>query len=148
RDYTVFVSEDGGPFTAWLSNTEQTSENFVGTCGRAYAFYTVARDAAGNLEDLPSAPDATAERLGPCDLAIINVNAPANVTLSSKKDRVTKRLSVRIQNRGEHPETIPDVGVLARLVKLDVESLGACPSPTAMLQPKAIGRQFPVTLKS
>lgn len=49
-DYTVYVSDDGGPFTAWRSNTAETSGVFEGQVGHTYGFYTVARDCAGHLE--------------------------------------------------------------------------------------------------
>ena len=49
-DYTAFVSENAGSFTPWLV-TPDPSANFVGTCGKSYAFYIVARDLVGNVED-------------------------------------------------------------------------------------------------
>jgi WD40 repeat protein len=59
KDYTIYVSENGSPFTAWLSNTTTTSGTFTGQGGKTYAFYSVARDQAGNVEDIPSGPDAS-----------------------------------------------------------------------------------------
>ncbi|MBI3799873.1 MAG: hypothetical protein HY268_23230 [Deltaproteobacteria bacterium] len=58
-DYTIFVSENGGPFTEWLSNTSDTSAMFPGEAGKTYAFYSVVRDQTGNLEDAPPVADAT-----------------------------------------------------------------------------------------
>jgi hypothetical protein len=58
-DYTIFVSEDGGPFTPFLSNTTDTAATFSGQPGKSYAFFSVARDRAGNVEDPHPAPDAT-----------------------------------------------------------------------------------------
>ncbi len=63
-DYTVFVSEDGGPFTPFLINTTATSGDFTGKPGRTYAFYSIARDQTGNLEDRPPQPDAVTQVLG------------------------------------------------------------------------------------
>jgi hypothetical protein len=57
-DYTIFVSENGGSFVTWLTNTDATSASFAGQSGKTYAFYSVARDRAGNLEEEPPAPDA------------------------------------------------------------------------------------------
>jgi hypothetical protein len=57
-DYSVFVSEDGGPFTPWLTEVASTSESFLGQAGKSYAFYTVARDLAGNVEDPQEIPSA------------------------------------------------------------------------------------------
>ena len=59
KDYTIFVSENGGAFTEWLRNTTATSATFTGQPGKSYAFYSVARDQAGNVEDAPTGPDAT-----------------------------------------------------------------------------------------
>jgi len=50
RDYSVFASEDGGPFTPWLTNTAATGAMFLGEDGRTYEFYSTARDLAGNVE--------------------------------------------------------------------------------------------------
>jgi hypothetical protein len=56
-DYTVFVSENGGPFTPFLADTTDTSAMFTGQTGRTYAFYSVARDLVGNEESPPATPD-------------------------------------------------------------------------------------------
>jgi hypothetical protein len=58
-NYSIFVSENGGPYQPWFLNTPFTTATFVGQGGRTYTFYSVARDAAGNLEDVPAGPDAT-----------------------------------------------------------------------------------------
>jgi hypothetical protein len=64
-NYTIFVSEDGGPFTALLSNTTDTSTTFIGQVGTNYAFYSTARDLVGNVEERPLVPDAMT-RVGGC----------------------------------------------------------------------------------
>ncbi len=56
--FTIWVSEDGGPFGVWLANTTSTSATYVGEPGRTYAFYSVALDNAGNAEAAPATPDA------------------------------------------------------------------------------------------
>ena len=57
-DYTIYVSVDGGDFSVWLPNTNLTSAIYVGEAGRDYAFYSVARDNAGNIEAISVTPDA------------------------------------------------------------------------------------------
>ena len=57
--YTIYVSEDGGPFTPWLAATTQTSATFTGVDGDAYRFFAQATDNAGNQEALESAAEAT-----------------------------------------------------------------------------------------
>jgi len=56
-NYTVYASVDGGSWEAWLGPTTAAEAPFQGQCGHSYAFYSVARDAAGNLEPPPSVPD-------------------------------------------------------------------------------------------
>ena len=45
--YDVYVSTNGGDFTAWLEDTAETSADFDGEDGSTYAFYCTAQDAAG-----------------------------------------------------------------------------------------------------
>ena len=59
KDYSVFVSEDGEPFTIWQPNTTKTSGIFAGENGKNYAFYSVARDLTNNIEDAPSGQDSS-----------------------------------------------------------------------------------------
>ncbi|HEX3086623.1 MAG TPA: DUF4214 domain-containing protein, partial [Pyrinomonadaceae bacterium] len=58
RDYTVFVSANGGPFTVWLADTTDTSRYFYGNASTSYSFYTIARDLAGNTQTAKTAADA------------------------------------------------------------------------------------------
>ncbi len=57
--YTVYVSDDGGPYTAWQENTTLTSAPFSGQTGHTYAFYSVASDNAGNVQATPTGAQAT-----------------------------------------------------------------------------------------
>jgi uncharacterized repeat protein (TIGR01451 family) len=58
RDYTIYVSDNDGSFAAWLTNTKLTTATYTGLPGHRYAFYSLARDNVGNLEDDQAAPDA------------------------------------------------------------------------------------------
>jgi hypothetical protein len=62
-DYTVYASEEGGPPTPWMEQTTATSGTFTGQTGKSYAFFSVARDLVGNVQDMPATPDTTT-RLG------------------------------------------------------------------------------------
>ncbi|MGE3311392.1 MAG: putative Ig domain-containing protein [Limisphaerales bacterium] len=53
--FDVFVSIDGGPFTAWIEKTTQSGAIYPGLPGRRYGFHTVAVDKAGNREAAPAA---------------------------------------------------------------------------------------------
>ena len=57
--YDIFVSDNGGPVTAFQTATTQTSASFTGVVGHTYAFYSVATDNAGNRETAPGTPQAT-----------------------------------------------------------------------------------------
>jgi hypothetical protein len=58
KDYSVFVSEQAGPFEEWLRNTTQTSAAFSGTRGKSYSFYSIGRDHTDNREDALGSGDA------------------------------------------------------------------------------------------
>ncbi len=57
--YSIFLSIDGGPFTAFITNTTQTSTTFTGQSGHTYGFYSVATDEAGKVQPTPTAEQAT-----------------------------------------------------------------------------------------
>ncbi|HNN82512.1 MAG TPA: tandem-95 repeat protein, partial [Accumulibacter sp.] len=56
-DYTIYVSVDGGAFSIWLLNTPSTEAIYTGHRGHTYAFYSTARDNAGNEEEAPADAD-------------------------------------------------------------------------------------------
>ncbi len=57
--YNIYVSDNGGPFTSWLSADTQTSATFAGVNGHTYGFYSVATDSAGLIQSLPAGAQAT-----------------------------------------------------------------------------------------
>ena len=59
RDFSIYASDNGGPYTAWLTNTTVASGVYTGAPGHVYAFYSQARDLAGNVEAAKALPDAT-----------------------------------------------------------------------------------------
>ena len=59
RDYSVYVSDNGGAYTNWIADTSATRANFTGVNGHTYRFYSVARDLAGNTEAAKTAAEAT-----------------------------------------------------------------------------------------
>ena len=60
-DFTVYVSDNGGPYTAWLQDTTLTSAPFVGQDGHTYGFYSVATDNAGNVQAPPTTAQANTQ---------------------------------------------------------------------------------------
>ncbi len=67
-DYNIYVSDDGGPFTLWQSDTSVTTAIYTGQVGHNYAFYSVATDYLGLVQPTPKAPQAT--------IAVINTAPP------------------------------------------------------------------------
>jgi hypothetical protein len=59
QDYTVYSSDNSGPFTAWQTNTAATSATFTGVVGHTYRLYSIARDFVNNVESPKFAPEAT-----------------------------------------------------------------------------------------
>jgi hypothetical protein len=103
-DYSIFVSENDGPFTVWLQNTRATDATFQGRSGAVYGFYSVARDHTGNTETAAPTPDAMTQVL-PLSLAG-NVNvlggSPENVLLvNGAPGDETRRIRLRPGERME-----------------------------------------------
>jgi hypothetical protein len=59
RDYSVYVSENNGPFTPFVLHTANTSSMLNGAVGSTYAFHSVARDLAANIEEAKTVAEAT-----------------------------------------------------------------------------------------
>jgi hypothetical protein len=59
RDFTIYASDNGGPFTPFQTNTTATSATFTGQIGHTYGFYSVARDLVGNGEAPKPAAETT-----------------------------------------------------------------------------------------
>jgi hypothetical protein len=56
---TIFVSDTGGAYAPWLTNTTAASAIYNGVAGHTYAFYSQATDLVGNVEATKSSPDAS-----------------------------------------------------------------------------------------
>jgi len=57
--YTIYVSDNGGAYKAWQTDTAATAALYTGGYGDTYSFYSVATDALGNVQVIPSAAQAT-----------------------------------------------------------------------------------------
>ena len=75
--YNVYVSDNGGPFTLWQSDTTATSATFTGVAGHTYGFYSVATDNVGNVQATPTAAQATTLVMTQPSLQPTNVSAVA-----------------------------------------------------------------------
>jgi hypothetical protein len=59
QNYTIYVSEDGGPFSEFQSHTAEVSAGFSGRRGHTYSFYSRATDSFGQVEDAPTTADTS-----------------------------------------------------------------------------------------
>ena len=57
-DYLIYVSTNGGTFSLW-ADTSATSAVFHGEPDSTYAFYSVARDMAGNIQNTPDSAETS-----------------------------------------------------------------------------------------
>jgi RHS repeat-associated protein len=57
-DYDIYVSDNGGAFTPWLTAATTTSGAYPGANGHTYGFYSVAHDNVGNVEPTPAVAEA------------------------------------------------------------------------------------------
>jgi hypothetical protein len=92
--YTIFVSQNGGAYTPWLTSTALTSAMYPGTPGSSYAFFSEAQDAAGNSEALKTTADAGTAvptvSAPVASLSAASLNFPATtVTTSSSPQSIT-----------------------------------------------------------
>lgn len=76
--YTIYVSIEGGEFQAWLEDTILTEATYTGQPGRSYAFYSIAKDNAGNVEVAPDVPDAQIRVAG-------SVSTPGTLAFSASQ---------------------------------------------------------------
>jgi hypothetical protein len=57
-NYTIYVSDNGGPFAPWLANVTYTQAYYTGSLLHTYGFYSIATDNAGNVENPKTAAEA------------------------------------------------------------------------------------------
>ena len=57
--YDVYVSDNGGLYHLFQDGTTSSSALFTGAAGHTYSFFSIATDAAGNVEANPAGADTT-----------------------------------------------------------------------------------------
>jgi RHS repeat-associated protein len=83
--FDVYVSDNGGDFTLWQSDTTATSATFTGAAGHTYAFYSSAFDNAGNAQAPPTGAQVTTkvDAVAPAStVAPLPAASPASFTVS------------------------------------------------------------------
>jgi hypothetical protein len=66
KDFTIYVSRDGSPYSIWRQNTIATTDTLVPPGDHhphTYAFYSEAHDTCSNVEEAPLGADATTQSL-------------------------------------------------------------------------------------
>jgi hypothetical protein len=99
--YDVYVSDNGGPFTAFQTGTTRTSATFTGQDGHGYAFYSIAADNVGNRQATPAGPQAsTVVLLPPVPLPPVPilpmVVRPVGVSLGTRGHGPKRTLMARV----------------------------------------------------
>jgi len=62
--FTIYVSDNGGPYAVWLKETTNTFGTYTGLAGHTYTFYSIARDLVGNVENTKSLAEGTTRVTG------------------------------------------------------------------------------------
>lgn len=81
QDFTVYASDNGGPFTAWLTNTTSTQATYTGVGGHTYGFYSIAKDFVGNVEGGKMSAEATTRVLSDTTPPVISGMPAVGCTL-------------------------------------------------------------------
>ena len=99
--YTVYVSDNGGPFEVWLANTDLTEAPFIGEPSHTYAFYAIARDNTGNVEEVPAEPDTITTLPGPAGITVVPVSG-----LTTSEDGSSATVAIVLDSIPTAPVTI------------------------------------------
>ncbi|WP_208492247.1 putative Ig domain-containing protein [aff. Roholtiella sp. LEGE 12411] len=118
-NYTIYVSDNGSPFTPWLENTTLTEASYIGEPGHTYAFYSVARDNAGNSQAVPSTAQATIQILGANVPPVLALNQGLTLNEQATGAIANTQLQVTDVDKSTTQVTytltdIPDNGTLLR----------------------------------
>ena len=101
--FNVYISDNGGDFQPWLANTPLTTRQFIGFMGHVYAFYCVATDNAGNVED----KDPIAE------VATLTIGTPtpptSNLLINIIPNPATEKVTIQITAPQSLPNTTIEV---------------------------------------
>ncbi len=85
--YSIYVSDNGGAYKPFVTNTTKTSAVFTGQVNNTYAFYSVATDRLGVAQPAPTAAQATTKVVLPPVVTLAHVQ-----DITNKKHQVTEVL--------------------------------------------------------
>jgi hypothetical protein len=123
QDYTIYASDSGGPFIAFLVNTAATSASFTGEAGHTYGFYSIARDLVGNVENPKTAAEATTQATeGGAPTFTL---APASLNFGSViVGSTTASKTVKLTHKGP---TVPTLAISSVTTSGDYSQTNDCP---------------------
>ncbi len=87
ESYTIFASENDGPFNSIISLISDTSSLFQGEQGKTYRFICIATDTAGNVEVQSPAPEAVTTIPNP-SFNIVGIPSAGNTVTINMNDIV------------------------------------------------------------
>jgi len=137
--YSVYVSDDGGSYTQFQTNTTATSATFTGQIGHTYGFYSVATDNVGNVQPTPLVAQATTTVVSPLSitsLAAVSPN-PRNTPVSSIDVTFSEPINLGTLTAGtlsltdNGGATLINSGVSLTLVSGDTYAIGGLAGLTA-----------------
>lgn len=99
QNYSLFVSDNGAPYTAWQTNTTATSAVYNGQAGHTYAFYSQAQDRVGNVEPAKTLADVTTSVNSTA--ACNGVPALSGAITDKSVSGATITISLQLMNNGQ-----------------------------------------------
>ncbi|MBW4429181.1 MAG: tandem-95 repeat protein [Nostoc desertorum CM1-VF14] len=93
-DFTIYVSDNGKSFVSWLENTTLIEATFSGQPGHTYAFYSVARDNAGNAQEVPTQSQASTKVANGNNNPALAVNQGLTLNEEGTADITTTQLQI------------------------------------------------------
>jgi len=97
KSFTIYYSDNSGPFEPWLTNTAHVAATFQGQLGHSYGFYSIAQDLVGNIEPSKSSAEASTEVASTAACGPPSLSGTASVTSFSGG---TLTLSLQLTDTG------------------------------------------------
>jgi hypothetical protein len=137
--FTLYVSDDGGPFTPFATVTPtDPSALFTGQPGHTYGFYSIATDNAGNVQPTPTAAQQTVQITSSVSISsIAPVSSPTNKAVSTIDVTFTAPINTASLTSGALTLTddggpnLINAGVTLTLVSGDTYAIGGLSGLTA-----------------
>ena len=131
QNFSVYVSDNGGSFAPWLSQTALTQASYAGVLGHTYSFYSLAQDMAGNIEGLKTSGEASTT-------ASCATNATSSVAatrggfrLNNATQRYVQSIALRNTSAGSitGPVSLVLDGLSANATLFNTNGATACGAP-------------------